>query len=91
VCVTGRNLYSTIKIELDLEMLKDDRLLLQGLRDTIRVSKYQLKIDRINRRKYNQAKSYAWFNIVCGFLLIGLTVTLLLVDAGVIPNVNPFL
>ena len=72
-------------------MLKEDRLLLQGLRDTIRVSKYQRKIDKINRRKYELAKTYGWFDIICGFLLIGLTVTLLLVDAGVIPNVNPFL
>jgi len=72
-------------------MLKEDKLLLQGLRDTIRNSKHQIKIDKINRRKYELAKTYGWFNIICGFIIIGLTVTLLLIDAGVISNVNPFL
>jgi len=72
-------------------MLKEDKLLLQGLRDTIRNSKHQIKIDKINKRKYELAKTYGWFNIICGFIIIGLTVTLLLIDAGVISNVNPFL
>ena len=46
---------------------------------------------KISTKKHNFLVTIAWIEIVCGFLLIGLTVTLLLVDAGVIPNVNPFL
>jgi hypothetical protein len=90
VCL-GVEIYQPDELELELKMLKEDKLLLKGLRHMISLSEHQQRIDAINTRKYHLAKHIAWIEIVCGFLLIGLTVTLLLVDAGVIPNVNPFL
>ena len=90
VCLGGR-IYQPDELELELKMLKQDKLLLKGLRHMISLSEHQQRIDAINTRKYHLAKHIGWVEIVCGFLLIGLTVTLLLVDSGVIPNVNPFL
>ena len=87
----GVGIYQPDELELELKMLKQDKLLLKGLRHMISLSEHQQRIDAINTRKYHLAKHIGWVEIVCGFLLIGLTVTLLLVDAGVIPNVNPFL
>lgn len=45
----------------------------------------------IKTKKYKMLVRIAWTEIICGFALIILTVTLVLTDAGIIPNVNPFL
>jgi|TARA_R110002096_G_scaffold432945_1_gene650649 hypothetical protein len=63
----------------------------QQLKDNLMRGINQLILDSERKRRTKWLVRIGWFEIICGFLLIGLTVTLLLVDAGVIPNVNPFL